>query len=215
MKRMKLFSSLGALAVALCVLAFGVYAATTVTYNINATVTYTFTDAMVSLKSTIYGYNLTDPTTADGVATTIADMTPETVSTFVVRSFDNANKPTDPTAVGDLPTGVTIGENKAINDARDYNFNKFYLYKVVIEVTTPAGDGVTIGYTLPKVNPENATNTQVFIKAGDSNWATGTRLEKGNTATIEYYVGILAADISIGSVVPLVAGTMTFENPSV
>lgn len=215
MKRMKLFSSLGALAVALCVLAFGVYAATTVTYNINATVTYTFTDAMVNLKSTIYGYKLTDPTTADNVDTAIASVSPATVSELVVRSYDDANKPTDPTAVGDLPTGVTIGTDKAINDARDYNFNNFYLYKVVVEVTTPAGDGVTITYTLPQVDTETAANGKVFIKAAADNWETGTRLAKGNTATITYYVGILGIDTSIGSAVKLIAGTMTFANQSV
>ena len=70
MKRIKLISSLGALAVALCVLAFGVYAATTVTYNIKSTVTYTFSDALVEFKSTIYGYALTDAATAANAART-------------------------------------------------------------------------------------------------------------------------------------------------
>lgn len=213
MKRMKLFSSLGALAVALCVLAFGVYAATTVTYNINATVTYTFSDAVVQLTSTIYGYNLTDPTTADNVDTAIASVSPSTVSTLVVRSYDAANKPSNPVAVDELPEGVAI-DGTNINDNRDYNFNKFYLYKVVIECTTPAGDGVTIGYTLPQVDTATAANGKVFIKAAADNWTTGTRLAKGNTATITYYVGILGIDTSIGSAVKLIAGTMTFTNPS-
>ena len=214
MKRIKLFSSLGALAVALCVLAFGVYAATTVTYNINATVTYTFSDALVEFTSTIYGYNLTDPTTADNAVTAAGTVEEAEVSKLIVRSYDDSNKPCNPAVVGEAPAGVTFDKTN-INDARDYNFNNYYLYKVVVEVTTPAGDGVTINYTLPQVNTENATNGKVFIKAVDGNWTTGTRLAKGDKATIAYYVGILAADISIGSVVPLVAGSIAFANPSV
>lgn len=210
MKRMKLFTSIGALAVALCVLAFGVYAATTVTYNIKSTVTYTFSDAVVEFKSTIYGYALTDAATAANAATLATSDKESVISTLVVRSYDASNKATNPTIVAPAPADVTV-DGTNINDARDFNFNAKYLYKVVIECTTPAADGVVITYTLPQTNAET---TNVFIKVADSgNFASGTRLAKEAKATIVYYVGILDINSSIGSKVALTPGAMEFTNP--
>ena len=64
MKRMKVFATLGALCISIFALILGVYAATQVTYNIDAVIKYSFDDAIVEITSTVYGYNLTTPTTA-------------------------------------------------------------------------------------------------------------------------------------------------------
>ena len=219
MRKMKLFASLGALCVALAVLAFGVYAATTVTYNINATVTYEFNDALVNLNSTIYSYNIESVTTAQNASTaaTADGVTETTESTVVVVTYDaeNGNKPIDP-KITTSATGVEIDDQNStqINDNRDFNFNNAYLYKVEITITTPAGDGVVINYSLPSVSTDqtNGAYGKVFVQAVEGNFESGTRLSNTGSATIAYYIGILREDITIGSLVPLVAGSISFSN---
>ena len=52
-RKVRLFSAILALCLSVGLLAFGVYAASTISYNVNGQVNYTMTDVLVKLTTTL------------------------------------------------------------------------------------------------------------------------------------------------------------------
>ena len=57
-KKMKLFSTIASLCLAVALMAFGVYAATTVNYTVGGTVSYTMNDVLVTVSTTMQASEL-------------------------------------------------------------------------------------------------------------------------------------------------------------
>ena len=148
-KRVKLFTTIASLCLAVALMAFGVYAAANVTYNVNGTVSYSMTDVLVEVTTNLYASELTaqnaTKTTvaelkAEGTMKQTADKTEEftTVNTNNVADdtlFDNYDDETD--------TGtVTHGDF-------EYNLNNasIYVLEVKINVLNDSGVKVTPDWT--------------------------------------------------------------------
>ena len=129
-RKFKLFATVASLCLCLALMAFGVYAATTVTYTASGSVKYTVADVFVDFETTTYGSN------SKGVGrSAVAD-----VSSI---SWGNALKNYDKVSSYNETTPDNAGEDNSTEttalDAMDFGIHD--AYKVVIKVSNKAKSG--------------------------------------------------------------------------
>ncbi|MBE7082721.1 MAG: hypothetical protein E7378_03510 [Clostridiales bacterium] len=176
-KQAKLFATIGSLALSLALLAFGVYAAGAVTFNVTNTVTYTFDSVLVGVDTTLYRIS--------SGTTTIVD-----AATVDALGADSWTATEDGVTDGDFTSytgsdGVyTQKEQTVANSTLNFDLNKAFAYKVEIAFTTVSNSGVTISYNDTSfVDPEADDNVVLTIVPGSD-----FSIVPGETYTFVYYV---------------------------
>ena len=218
MKRLKLILTIGALCMAISLLAFGAYAVSKIDMGVQSTVSYEFDDVVVEVTSTITGYKIAQPATSENAISTALATPEEKVEVFsslTIRTFEKTASPTDPYIVTDpAPVGVVV-DGGTVSDGRHYNFNKAYLYKFEITISAPTIDGVVITYTLPEINQELAKSNLFIVADTENNHVSGNRITKEDgTVSISYYIGLIDEKTSIGKgeIAAITKGAIVFSN---
>ena len=163
MKKFKLLASIASMCLAIAVLCFGVFAASSVTYQISGTISYDVSDVFVNVKTTVYSYanNLSEAnlkTYADAIAAknaVAATQTDVTVGTGKA-TFTYVTGKTGDYAYGGKPSGIIGGEANELTTSTDglkltYS-NSAYSYFIVINVKNLASKSL-------KITPDNANGT--------------------------------------------------------
>lgn len=194
-KRAKFVASICSLVIALCAFAFGVFAATSITYSMSNSVSYLIKDALVKV-SRIVEYvpssQMNFTTTSSSVESDTQNKSWTQASIMSFQTYDqNTGVWKDPQVSGD----VTYS-NGVVNDNVHANFNLGFVYKVTIKISSVSSNGVKVNYSIPTTNKNN-----VFLKEGDSNLSNGQIVT--SEKQIVYYLGLIDATIHIGTNVDL------------
>lgn len=188
-KRMKIISTVASLVLAVALMAFGVYAASNITFNINSTVSYKFTDALIKVTRTISSANIAIPPSSDADLSALDYINAVSAS---FQTYNMNNEWVDPA----IPDGFAGGEYNAdiISEDLNYNFNVSYAFKIEVSVETKNTNGVSFSYTLP-TTPENG-NYRIF--ADLSNIESGTTvIPASGPATVIYYIALVDTTVEI------------------
>lgn len=192
MKRFKLIGSLASLALAFAVLGYGVYAASTATYSVTGSVSYTSThvNATVTFNQFSSAASVKEVTKE----TTIADATYNTTAVKTdTQNFTNATA--DQATDNKETTGVSYPFNSGTSP--------ILAYKNVITIKNNSDFAIVI--------------TQSITKSGNANWfsvvtKTDTELvslAKGATTTITYYIGLKDASKTLADTPITISISMT------
>ena len=165
MKKFKLLASIASMCLAIAVLCFGVFAASTVTYQISGTISYDVSDVFVNVKTTVYSYanNLSQEDLqayASAIAAKGAVNATQTnleVSTGKTATFTYVEGKTGSYTYGGTPSGIIGGTENALTTSTDglkltYSNTAGYSYFIVINVTNLASKALNI-------TPDNANGT--------------------------------------------------------
>ena len=193
-RKVRLFSAIMALCLSIGLLAFGVYAASTITYNISGTVNYTMTDVLVNVTTSL-AYVKDNTTTTDTKENKIGytDATVKT-ATFDGTDLDGlTTKLTGDTTIttydsGNIANDVTTGTaNLSIS------FNDSTAWKVSIAISTIQKD---VGVNIALGNFGVGEGANYNVVADTNNKAT---IEKEGNTTLVYYVYLIDPTVAISN----------------
>lgn len=192
-RRFKLFATIASLCLAIGLMAFGVYAATTVTYTVNGSVTYTMTDVLVDIQSNLQ--YVTDR--KQGNSDLSGDVTQLSALTYANDkqgtkwySYDQATN--------------IANTNTSGSETIECNFNTSSAYKLTFTINTiQSSVGVDVAASLTGI--AEGANYQVTPAADYSNVTIATN---GST-TLTYYIYLLDPTQSIVNGTFNIALTMT------
>ena len=178
-RKFKLFATVASLCLSVALMAFGVYAASTVTYKVSGTVSYTMTDVLAKVSTKLYKIADYHKGNTDTTATTLAGLGEFTGVTIddtdkEYQSYDETtNLPKDGTDAGADVTGIAI------------SFNDSTVWKIEIVISTVDPKGLTV---------ELAADNNSFGVAKDANYVvTDENTYTGNITTsspktLTYYI---------------------------
>ncbi len=199
-RKVRLFSAILALCLSVGVLAFGVYAASTITYNINGKVNYTMTDVLVNVQTSI-SYVVDDSDTQNTKENKIG-YTESTAKSATYSGTDLTGLDTKLTGntsittydTGNIANDVTTGTVNA-----EISFNDSTAWKITIAISTVQKDtGVAI-------------NVGSFAVAEGSNFNVVADTENSSTVSAQ---GSTTLNFYVYLIDPLVAITnQTFSVP--
>ncbi len=199
MKKFKLLASIASMCLAIAVLCFGVFAASSVTYQISGTISYDVSDVFVNVKTTVYSYADALSSTdlqkyADGIKAKGAQETNQTVS---ISGADKTFKYTNQTGSytnGRSGTGIISGKGDLTTSGLNlaYSNTNGYSYFIVITVTNLASKAL-------KVTPSNETwgasvNSVHYVSATNS-----TGIAKGTTDNFVIAMSIVDKKVAINT----------------
>lgn len=191
-RKVRLFSAILALCLSVGVMAFGVYAASTITYNINGKVNYTMTDVLVNIQTTI-SYVKDNTATQDTKENKIG----YTESTAKSATYDGtdltglATKLTGNTSIttydtGNIANDVTTGTVNA-----EISFNDSTAWKISIAISTVQKDiGVAINVGSFAVGEGSNYN----VVADNANSST---ISAEGSTTLNFYVYLIDPLVAI------------------
>ena len=197
-RRIKVFSAIASLCLAVALMAFGVYAATQVDYKVSGTVTYTVTDVLVKVTTNIYA--ATDSTKG---YTAVEDGIDATTALNGVQWNEEDAVATDTFQTYDANGANSVGAGVYDDEALAYNidFADSTAYKIVIEIATVQKDkDVTVAVTLESTG-DNYSLGADKTTAGKSSFTVAKSTEQGVTAgattTLTYFVYLNDATKSV------------------
>ena len=191
-RKVRLFSAILALCLSVGVMVFGVYAASTITYNINGKVNYTMTDVLVNIQTTI-SYVKDNTATQDTKENKIG----YTESTAKSATYDGtdltglATKLTGNTSIttydtGNIANDVTTGTVNA-----EISFNDSTAWKISIAISTVQKDiGVAINVGSFAVGEGSNFN----VVADNANSST---ISAEGSTTLNFYVYLIDPLVAI------------------
>ena len=195
-RKFKLFATIASLCLSVALMAFGVYAATQVTYSVTGTVTYNMIDVLVSANTRLENV-VGDHTGHDDISDNVQALSeltyanPQTGTEW--RSYDQYN-------IADS-TQETGSQNISIR------FNDSTAYKLTIIVNTiQTSANVNVVASLSGVS--NGANYAV-VPAADYSSVTVT---KGTPTNLVYYIVLKDVTISIPETTFGIELTMTQSN---
>lgn len=179
-RKFKLFATVASLCLSVALMAFGVYAATSVSYSVNGTVSYTMTDVLVTV--TMKTEYVTDEHQghADGSVTRL-----EYANSQEVDSYSSYNSSTN------LPEGNGVHTADA-----DINLNTSSAWKLTITVSTINPGGVEVALDDTTFGLAGSEN---YAVVGDASNSYETAITKGLDAQFVYYVYLKDATVAIPS----------------
>ena len=194
-KKIKLFTTIASLCLAVALMAFGVYAATQVTYNVNGTVQYTMDAVLVDVSTTIEKSDLKNAPADFTAAALEAHVDVDWVDAgFTVTAGNYQTYDEDTKLADDTKKDVTL-------DNIVYDFAESSVYKVTVTVTNHNDTGIK--FTKAGLNGTNATvaeDANYQVVAAADNQALNTTAAKGATSTFVYYIAIEDLTINIDAV---------------
>ena len=191
-RKVRLFSAILALCLSIGLLAFGVYAASTITYNVNGKVNYTMTDVLVNITTSLayvkdngttsdvkenkIGYNETTAKSAIYDGTDLSGLSTEITGDTTITTYDASN----------VSNNVTDGTSTL-----NISFNDSTAWKVSIAISTIQKDkGVSV--SVGNFNVPEGANFNVVADEGN----TGDVSANGSK-TFVYYVYLIDPTIII------------------
>lgn len=190
-RKFKLFATVASLCLSVALMAFGVYAATTVNYTVSGSVTYEMNDALVSIATTVTYARQGEAGNETGVSKGFsADETEVPTLSYTgtgdtvapVQSYDENNVSTTPGQVSDT-----------LSSTVDIDFGISTAWKITINVKTINIEGVEV--TLPTTYGV-AENSNFVVIADENN--SSTEIEKDDTGRdFVFYIYLLDATKSI------------------
>lgn len=178
MKQKKILGTIASLCLAIALLAFGVYSAGAVTFNVTNTVTYTFTDVLVDINAKLY--KVTSGTSAIVTAGGLDTM--DTGDwTEVAGGVTNG---TLKSYTGSDGVYTQDPESSTGNSNITFDMNTAFAYMVTIDFTTVSNAGITITYNSSAFVDADGDNVKLVVKDNASNNA----IVAGQTYTFVYYV---------------------------
>ena len=220
-RKFKLFATVASLCLSVALMAFGVYAASTVTYTVNGTVSYEMNDVLVNIKTVLsYAENTHKGYASVSAAQTAADE---------VETWLNYAAETDPDGEGTL-TAITDGvignytsydtnevaTVSGLSDdqtsAADVNFNTSSLWRIQITITTINPTGVTVAFTssaeegkdkygITTTNPNYAI-AEPTSQSESNKLAEDTGRDGSVKLTLTYYVYLIDPTVEIDPSAP-------------
>ena len=150
-RKVKLFSAIASLCLAVALMAFGVYAATQVTYSVSGTVAYEMKDVMVTIDATVeYVKDHKTPYAATAVATaaTAGEFTtaktsalePADITIAQFKSYEGTNLKNPGTTLTQANSDINV------------DFNASTLWRIKIKVTNDDVEGGKAVKVTPVVN---------------------------------------------------------------
>ena len=177
-KQFKLLSTIASLVLAVSLLAFGVYSATAVSFNITNTITYTFSDVLVDVNTSLY--RVKTGTTAIITEEALGSYTDTNweaveggVTNGTLKSYTGSN-------------GVYTQDDAAstVNSSINFNMNNAYAYMVKVDITTLNTAGVTVSYNDTAFVDSNTDDNFTLVVTAP----TDLTITPEETCTLTYYV---------------------------
>ena len=196
-RKFKLFATVASLCLCLALMAFGVYAASSVTYTASGSVKYVVTDVFADFKLEVFaaknsvGHTRSADSTISETngETNYVEFNTETTTEKNGQSYSDqksyeGTSPTDPGA-SSLTTGLT-------NTISVLDFAKSDVYKIVITITNKAKSG-SIKSKAVLTEFSEGVNADIVAKEDDydTNEKTAQPDETSNTIVYTYYVYLL------------------------
>lgn len=178
MKQKKIIASIASLCLAIALLAFGVYSASAVTFNVTNTVTYTFADVLVDINAKLYKVNSGTDTIVSSAG---LDALGDDSWTEVVDGVSNG---TLKSYTGSDGVYTQNPDTSTGNSSIAFNMNNAFAYKVKIDFTTVSNAGITVTYNSSAFVDSDGDNVKLVVKDDASNNSIVT----GETYTFVYYV---------------------------
>lgn len=177
-KRIKILSTFASLVLAVSLLAFGVYSATAVSFNITNTITYTFSDVLVDVNTSLYKVKtgttaiITEDDLA-GYTDTNWEVVEGGVTNGTLKSYTGSD-------------GVYTQDDAAstVNSSINFNMNNAYAYMVKVDITTLNTSGVTVSYNDTGFVDSNADDNFTLVVSAP----TDLTIVPEETCTITYYI---------------------------
>ena len=164
-KKVKLITTIASLGLALALMAFGVYAATSATFNVSTTVTF---QATQHVKVTVTGLETAALTAAPQASDYV------TAPTNNGQSLNRTETGADQGALADMVfTGVTLTETNYIYSYKITIQNDDAENAVAVKFTVPAAPAADAGYTVAW-DGEEATSIPAANTQNDSDCVTVT-----------------------------------------
>ena len=189
-KKVKLFTTIASLCLAVALMAFGVYAATKVTYNVSGTVKYEMKDVLASVTTEVSKASITTQLAKQGTSYALVDVEGEGLA-FTWSAVGDAQTTTTYDANNQIKDGTPEGEENhketsAANHTIDINFNNASAYKVVMTITNKNASGIT---STVKTDFESGDNYTVLKKVmvDESTEYTGGQVTREQTLVYTYY----------------------------
>ena len=189
-RKFKLFATVASLCLCLALMAFGVYAATSVKYTASGSVTYTVSDVKADFTLTVNKGN-TKGTKREAETTTFTGVNfSEHKAATTKYSYDHES--------GSI-TNPGAAEALALNDAiGELNFADADVYQIVITVKNVSKSG-KISVT-SKIAKDFASGANMDLVAAEATYGTEQELvAETGTVTYTYYVYLLDPSASIAS----------------
>lgn len=191
-RKVRLFSAILALCLSVGVMVFGVYAASTITYNINGKVNYTMTDVLVNIQTTI-SYVKDNTATQDTKENKIG----YTESTVKSATYDGtdltglATKLTGNTSIATYDTGNIANDVTTGTVNAEISFNDSTAWKISIAISTVQKDiGVAINVGSFAVGEGSNFN----VVADNANSST---ISAEGSTTLNFYVYLIDPLVAI------------------
>ena len=184
-KRFRLFSTILSLCFALCVLTFGVYAASTVTYTVSGNVSYTMDDVLVTV--TTYTSYVADAHGAQSSTTVPSLNYGSGNGTQEHQYVSYANN------IAKVPDGIDTQSAPNI----DIDFTTSTAWRVRITVHTINPDGVEVA--LGSAADFGVLDSANYDIIGASSNSYGNQITNGSTATFDYYIFLKDPTVSVPS----------------
>ena len=193
-KKAKLFASLSSLCLALAVLCFGVYAAQTVNYTANGSVTYDVTDVFVKVETKLYWSTSESPTTdVQTPANALKNGGALPANTALATTYTGTPYSTYEDGTIKNPGETVTAESGAlpINYGKyEASGTKSYAYYIVVEITNYGTDRINAVLT----NNTTATTLNSIIYETESIEIVGRGTETSKVGRI--VVGMALKDVT-------------------
>ena len=215
-RKFKLFATVASLCLSVALMAFGVYAASTVTYTVNGTVSYTMDDVLVHVTAKLeYAQDTHQGFANSGAIDTALTGLGGKWTALEVADTDGEGPITAITGgmIGDYMSYDESTELPKVTDATDpqeaaapVSFNTSSLWKITITVETINPDGVEVNLGSHTSFGVTGTNYAVYDATPSSDYGKliedkdGTGSTKSLTFT--YYVYLINPTIAIAAESP-------------
>lgn len=190
-KSFKLIATMCSLFLVAGILVFGVYAANIVTYNINSTVSYTFTDALFELERKIEIYSPVEPVVDLAALQSVGGqfVAHKDYPDTKFRTYTDELSYQKPQQAQTNQAGTS---DEVIETGIDFDFSKGYCYRVTVSITSPASAGVDVTCYLPTTTQTNVAiiyDTASTIEASVENGIKQKNVKaEENAIVFRYYV---------------------------
>ncbi len=179
-RKFKLFATVTSLCLSVALMAFGVYAATSVSYSVNGTVSYNMTDVLVTITTTTEYVTDEHKGFSEGDVTELSYANSQQVDTYT--SYNTG-------------TNLPEGNGTHSTDA-DIDLNTSSAWKITIQVATINPNGVEVAIDDGSFGLGGSEN---FAVLADSSNSYETLVSKGGNAKFVYYVYLKDATVAIAN----------------
>ena len=196
-RKVKLFATIASLCLSIALMAFGVYAASTVTYTAKGTVTYEVTDVFVQIKTRVVGAKRGEDQPTKGYTGREGGLLGVATANSAwqeVPFFDSTNTPWKSY---DANNNALVGDDAIkTENIGELNFADADLYKIEIQIISNQDQSLKVSKVeISKGSQEEnnvLTNADIIEKEGNAYLIPAG---VGQSTTLTFYIGIESASL--------------------